>query len=117
MLVPDLVDNLARRDRRRRDDGEKAEAAIGIDGRAGILKTPAVVAREPAGKVQWCVGLEIMLLDATPQLPSIGCPDGLVRLDVDLEQRPLQRKLRMFVHTIIIAWDRGAGRHPVELLF
>jgi len=41
MLVPDLVDDLARRDRRRRDDGKKAEAAIGIDGRARLLEAPA----------------------------------------------------------------------------
>src|ERR1700761_917134 len=30
VLVPDLVDDLARRDRRRRDDGEETEAAVGI---------------------------------------------------------------------------------------
>src|SRR5580704_12205743 len=95
MLVPNLIDNLARRDRRRRDDGEKAEASIGIDGGARVLKAPAVVAREPAGKIQRCVGLEIMLLDAPPQLPSGGCPDGLVRPDVDFELRSLQRKLPM----------------------
>src|ERR1700760_4011357 len=39
VLVPDLVDHLARRDRCRRDDGEKAESTIGVDGRAGRLKT------------------------------------------------------------------------------
>ena len=98
MLVPDLVDDLARRHRRRRDDGEKAEAAIGIDGGAGVLKAPAVVAREPAGKIQRRVGLEIMLLDAPPQILSGGCPDRLVRLDVDFALRPLQRKLPMMVH-------------------
>src|SRR5215470_4252399 len=98
MLVPDLIDDLAWGDWRRRDDGEKAEAAIGVDGRAGVLKTPAVVARESAGEIQRCVGLEIMLLDAPPQVQSGRCPDGLVRLDVDLELRPLQRKVPLIVH-------------------
>lgn len=66
MLVPDFVDDLARRNRRRRDDGEKAEATIGLNGRAGVLKTPAVVARQSASKVKRGVGLKIMLLDAAP---------------------------------------------------
>src|SRR5215468_894415 len=105
MLVPDLIDDLARGDRRRRDDGEKAEAAIGINGRAGVLKAPAVVAREPAGEMQRHVRLEIMLLDAPPQVQPGGRPDGLGRLDVDLELRPLQRKVLSIVHTTTIAWD------------
>jgi hypothetical protein len=83
---------------RRRDHGEKAEAAIGVDGRAGVYQAPAVVAREPSGKVQWCIWLEIMLLDAPPQVLSGGSPERLVRLDVDFELRPLQRKLPIIVH-------------------
>jgi hypothetical protein len=98
MLVPDLVDDLARRDRRRRDDRKKAEAAIGIDGRAGLIEAPAVVAREPAGKIQRCVGLEIMLLDAPSQLSSGGSPDGLVRPEIDFQWRLLQRRLPIIVH-------------------
>jgi hypothetical protein len=92
MQVPDLVDGLARRNRRRRDDGEEAEAAIGIDGRAGVLKSPAMVAREPSGEVQRCVWLEIMLLDTPPKVLSGWRPDRLVRLHVDLELCPLQRR-------------------------
>jgi hypothetical protein len=95
MLVPDLIDDLARRDRCRRDDGEKAEAAIGIDRCACLFEVPAMVARQPTGEIQRSVGLEIMPLDSPPQILPRGCPDGLVRLDVDLELRPLQRKLLM----------------------
>jgi len=98
MLVPNLVDDLARRDRCWRDDGEKAEAAIGIDGRAGVLKAPTMVAREPARKVQWRVGFEIMLLDAPPQILSGRDPDRLVRLGIDFELHPLQRKLEIIFH-------------------
>src|ERR1700741_5059194 len=98
MLMPDLVDDLARRDRRRRDDGEKAEAAIGIGGSAGLLQAPAVGARQPAGKIQRWVGLEIVLLDAPPQRLPRRRPDGLARLEVDLELRPLQRKLPLIGH-------------------
>jgi hypothetical protein len=34
-----------------------------------------------------------MLLDAPPQVLPGGCPNGLVRRDIDFELRPLQRKL------------------------
>src|SRR5689334_10509671 len=89
MLVPDLVDDVARRDRHRRDDGEKAEAAVGVDRGAGLLDTPAMVARQSAGEIQRRIRLEIMLFDAPPQLPPGGGPDGLVRLDIDLELHAL----------------------------
>jgi hypothetical protein len=39
-----------------------------------------------------------MLLDAPPQRLAGGRPEGLVRLEVDLEPRPLQRMLPMIVH-------------------
>jgi hypothetical protein len=64
-----------------------------------------VVAREPAGKIQRCVGLEIMLLNASPQILSGGCPNGLVQLDVDFELRRLQRRLPRIVQ--MIAHQRG----------
>jgi hypothetical protein len=56
-----------------------------------------VVAREPAGKIQRRAGLEIMPLDAPPQIPPGRCPNRLVRLHIDFELRPLQRKLPMIV--------------------
>src|SRR5262245_57961123 len=108
MLVPDLVDDLARRDRRRRDDGEKAEAAIGFDCRAGFLKAPAVVACKPTGEVERRVGFKIMLLDAPPQLLPGAGPDRLV----DLELLPLQPGLADR-SKITVACDR-AVRKPVR---
>src|SRR3974390_1249735 len=98
MLVPDLVDDLARRDWCRRNDGEKAEAAVGINGRARVLKPPAMVTREPAREIQRCVGFEIVLLDTSPELPSRKGPKGLVRVEDDLELRSLQRMLPMIAH-------------------
>ena len=80
MLMPDFVDDFARGHRCRRDDRKEAEAAIGFDGRAGIPEAPAVVARKTAGKIQRCVGFEIMLLDAPPQTLRRGGP-GVGRLD------------------------------------
>ena len=52
MLVPDLVDDVARRDWCRRDDGEKAEAAVGINGRARINGTDSVRGGEIVIKAQ-----------------------------------------------------------------
>src|ERR1700739_854319 len=97
MLVPDFVDDLTRRNRRGRDNREKAEAAIGIDRRAGVLEAPAMIARKPAGKIQRCVGLEVMLLDTPPQILSGRCPDGLIRLEIDFELCPLQPAPPMIV--------------------
>jgi hypothetical protein len=51
-----------------------------------------MVAREPARKVQRSVGLEIMLLDAPPQVLSGRCPGGFVRLGIDFEVHALHRK-------------------------
>src|ERR1700757_2007950 len=97
MLMPDFIDDLARRHRRWRDNREEAEAAIGIDRRACFLEAPVVVAREPAGKIQRCVGLEIMLLDTPPQILSDRRPDRLIRLEIDFELCPLQPELPMIV--------------------
>jgi hypothetical protein len=57
-----------------------------------------MVAREPARKVQRSVGLEIMLLNAPPQVLSGRDPDRLVRLAIDFELHPLQRKLEIIFH-------------------
>jgi hypothetical protein len=76
-----------------------------------------MVARKPAGEVQWRVGLEIMVLDPPPQRLAGGRPDRLVRPDVDPELRSLQRKL-LSDHDFIIAWHgtpgdgRAAGASP-----
>src|SRR5580704_390458 len=99
MLMPDLIDDFARGHRCRRDGRKKAKAAIGVDGGAGFLEAPAVVAREPAGKIQRCVGFEIMLLDPPPQILSGGRPDGLARLDIDFELCPLQSWLPVNVRS------------------
>src|ERR1700722_9414064 len=98
MLMPDFVDDFARGDGCRRNDGEKAKASIGVDGGAGLIEAPAVIAREPLRKIQPCVGLEIMLPDALPQLPTGKRPNGLVGLNVDFELRALQQKLAMIFH-------------------
>ena len=103
MLVPDFVDDLARGDRRRRNDGEKAKAPLGLDSGASVFETPAVVTREPLRKIQRRVGLEIMPLDAPPQFLAGKRPDGFGRLNIDrlnivFEVRSLQRKLAMIFH-------------------
>src|SRR3569833_3034137 len=41
VLMPDLVDNIARCYRRRRNDAEEAEATISLDGCAGMREAPA----------------------------------------------------------------------------
>lgn len=73
-----------------------------------------MITRQTAGKIQWCVGFEIMLPDALPQVLPGGCPDGLVRPKVYLELCPLQQKAPIIFNkynSIAFVWLNRLSHH------
>jgi hypothetical protein len=82
VLMPDLVNCFAWGHFRLRYGREKAEATVAADRRSRLGEAPAPVAGQPSGEIEGRVGLEIMLLDAPPQVSPGRRPCiALYRLD------------------------------------
>ena len=75
VLMPDLIDDLARRHWRRRYGGEKTKAPVAVNRSPRFRECPPSIPRQPGRESQRLIGFEIVLLDAGPQLFPGRAPD------------------------------------------